>query len=466
MVSKKIKERKEDLIDLVSSFSNNYLNEDYTESAVKIVEKMARKREVPFRRGKLEIWASGIIYALAQINFLFDKTSPYYISADDICNHFNTKKSTVSKKADQIIDMLDLSPLDGEFTVAPIIPEVMHSTGDMDDFFDEAFELYARGKVSEAIKHIDSIKEDNPEYGRALFYKSMFLAESDEREAFNLFQEALHSEFSNNLEFDLEEEDVDELIDELVDYDNPEELEAVALLNFNTENYDRALYYLDLALKKDKDNDELLYYKSLSLANLGEFKKAIKTIDKAIKINPDCDRYWNDKGSFLGSMNHVNKAVKCFDKAIKLNPEDSVIWANKGFLYLQNGKYQKALDSYDKACQLELNVHNIIGKVNVYIEVDDFENAEKCLNKAGEIDDEDMEYLMAKAQLLMNQQHLEESIIYWDKCLEIDDEFAQAWFFKGLTYGLLDNDDEFEYCIDKACELDPMIVFAFDNLIE
>ena len=203
MVSKKIKERKEDLIDLVSSFSNNYLNEDYTESAVKIVEKMARKREVPFRRGKLEIWASGIIYALAQINFLFDKTSPYYISADDICNHFNTKKSTVSKKADQIIDMLDLSPLDGEFTVAPIIPEVMHSTGDMDDFFDEAFELYARGKVSEAIKHIDSIKEDNPEYGRALFYKSMFLAESDESEAFNLFQEALHSEFSNNLEFDL-----------------------------------------------------------------------------------------------------------------------------------------------------------------------------------------------------------------------------------------------------------------------
>lgn len=94
----KTKQKQKDLIELVSDFCQDNLNDDYTDLAVKLVEKMGRKHDVPFKRGRLDIWASAVIYTLAQVNFLFDKSAQYHISADMICDYFSTKKSTVSKK--------------------------------------------------------------------------------------------------------------------------------------------------------------------------------------------------------------------------------------------------------------------------------------------------------------------------------------------------------------------------------
>ena len=48
---------------------------------------------MPFKHGKLEIWAISVIYGLAQINLLFDKSFDPYLSADDMCNYFKTKKN-------------------------------------------------------------------------------------------------------------------------------------------------------------------------------------------------------------------------------------------------------------------------------------------------------------------------------------------------------------------------------------
>lgn len=92
MKDKKTKLRQEKIIELVSGFCDKKLNSEYEELCVKLIEKMGRKHDVPFKRGKLEIWASAVIYALGQINFLFDKTTEPYATPDDICNYFNTKK--------------------------------------------------------------------------------------------------------------------------------------------------------------------------------------------------------------------------------------------------------------------------------------------------------------------------------------------------------------------------------------
>jgi glycine cleavage system protein P-like pyridoxal-binding family len=60
-------------------------------------------------RGKKEIWAASIIYVIARLNFLFDKENEKYITADTICNFFNTKKSTIGNKATQIEDACNLT---------------------------------------------------------------------------------------------------------------------------------------------------------------------------------------------------------------------------------------------------------------------------------------------------------------------------------------------------------------------
>ncbi len=88
----------------------------YKQLSEKLGRKMARKREVPFVRGKLEIWAAAVIYAIGQINFLFDKSFQPYASTDDLAKYFGVSKSTVGQKAQKIRELFKLEYFDEEFS--------------------------------------------------------------------------------------------------------------------------------------------------------------------------------------------------------------------------------------------------------------------------------------------------------------------------------------------------------------
>lgn len=111
-----IEAKKNQLLEMTDSFCDSHLDEDYKRLCVKLIEKMSRKRNVPFLSGRIEIWASAIIYALGSINFLFDRSFEPYVCADDICDYFRSNKSTVSQKAKVIRDMFRMQYYDDNFS--------------------------------------------------------------------------------------------------------------------------------------------------------------------------------------------------------------------------------------------------------------------------------------------------------------------------------------------------------------
>lgn len=115
MKDPKMIEKKQQLLQLVQGFCKQYLNEDYDQLSCKMVEKLGHKQTVPFMRGKLEIWAAGIIHAIGTVNFLFDKSFEPYVSVQDICGYFGTSQSTTSQKSKMICDMFKMGYFDGEF---------------------------------------------------------------------------------------------------------------------------------------------------------------------------------------------------------------------------------------------------------------------------------------------------------------------------------------------------------------
>lgn len=110
-----ISSKKQELIRHTTEFCNEYLNNEFRQLAEKLILKMSRKRNVPFLSGKINTWGAATIYALAQINFLFDKDNELCMTPDDICDFFKTTKSTTSQKAKKICDMFKMRLWDSEF---------------------------------------------------------------------------------------------------------------------------------------------------------------------------------------------------------------------------------------------------------------------------------------------------------------------------------------------------------------
>jgi hypothetical protein len=115
MDKKEIKEREKKLLEMTGMFCSQKLDDDYFQLSEKLIKKMGRKRDVPFKRGKLEIWAAAVVYTIGSINFLFDKSFEPYMTAQEISDYFGTKNSTVSNKARQIREMFNLTMFDNEF---------------------------------------------------------------------------------------------------------------------------------------------------------------------------------------------------------------------------------------------------------------------------------------------------------------------------------------------------------------
>jgi hypothetical protein len=102
--------------EMIRAFGQKKLNDMYTNLALKLCEKIGRMRKLSIQRGRQEIWAAAIVYAIARINFLFDPTNEVYLMADEICDFFGTKKSTVGNKAAQIQKTCDVWIGDPEFS--------------------------------------------------------------------------------------------------------------------------------------------------------------------------------------------------------------------------------------------------------------------------------------------------------------------------------------------------------------
>ena len=100
-VSKK-QVRIEEVRALLNAFSGKHLSSELSDYVMKLWEQIGRKRTYVITGGKKEIWASAVVYVIARLNFLFDRSKSNYLPPEIICDFFGTKKSTVSDKATQI----------------------------------------------------------------------------------------------------------------------------------------------------------------------------------------------------------------------------------------------------------------------------------------------------------------------------------------------------------------------------
>jgi hypothetical protein len=93
----------------IHNFCEKKLNSELEGYCYRLCETLGRKRKINMLRSISEQWAASIIYVIARLNYLFDQENEYFITADDICNFFNTKKSTTGNKATQIEKLCNLS---------------------------------------------------------------------------------------------------------------------------------------------------------------------------------------------------------------------------------------------------------------------------------------------------------------------------------------------------------------------
>ena len=76
------------------------------------------------------------------------------------------------------------------------------------------------------------------------------------------------------------------------------------------------------------------------------------------------------------------------------------------------------------------------------------------------------EFLYEKGTYFLSEMEPEKAIIYYDKCLSIDDEHVEALLFKAMTCATLKREKEANDCIEKISEINPFLLMELNELFE
>jgi Domain of unknown function (DUF6398) len=104
------------IIEVSDAACHEHLDAEYGRLAQRLIARLARKRPSPLARGDVRIWAAGVVYALGQVNFLFDRTQTPHLTADELAERLGVVKTTMANKAGLINRTLGLGVFEPELT--------------------------------------------------------------------------------------------------------------------------------------------------------------------------------------------------------------------------------------------------------------------------------------------------------------------------------------------------------------
>ena len=117
-VPKAMQTKYDEIAAIVMPYCDEYLNDEYKELCLHALEKLCRKRPSPVSSGRAKTWAAGIIYAIGQNNFIFDRSQAIHMTAEEIVGPLGIAKTTAANKAAEIRKMLKINHFNSEWILA------------------------------------------------------------------------------------------------------------------------------------------------------------------------------------------------------------------------------------------------------------------------------------------------------------------------------------------------------------
>lgn len=159
-------------------------------------------------------------------------------------------------------------------------------------------------------------------------------------------------------------------------------------------------------------------------------------------VNPKQSYVWTNKGVALAKLEKYEAALECFNKATKLNPENPLAWRWKGTTIFNMSKDKGIIERTGK-----LN--------NTKYDISRFEEALKAFEKAIEIEPDYADAWFGKGAILGGLGRYEEALNAINEAIKLNPKDSGAWWNKGVALQKLGRYGEAEKAFKKAIKINP-----------
>ncbi|HOK91650.1 MAG TPA: tetratricopeptide repeat protein [Spirochaetota bacterium] len=194
-------------------------------------------------------------------------------------------------------------------------------------------------------------------------------------------------------------------------------------LHYELGDYDKALRYYEMGLKKDANNPSLLYNTALALFKKGERFQALEFLKKAAeedKIGEIAYRSYSRLGGEFLESNMFDLAENYLKLATKLRGSDPVAHYNLGVAYLRQGKNDEALKELEEAERLSPQDMGLMEQIGEsFFSLKDYDRSLRVYNKILETNSRNVKILSRIGEIYYSKGDLERAYDAYRKVTQI-----------------------------------------------
>ena len=203
-----------------------------------------------------------------------------------------------------------------------------------------------------------------------------------------------------------------------------------------------SLESFDIELSLNANHINSLIAKGTSLCLLSRKEEGIKEYNKVLELEPNNIQALLNKSIALHDLNKTNEALDCINKLIEIDNNNYLPYLTKGNILAKNGQNVEAIENY----KLSLEKNNISTQAlyNMgicYLNMKDYQQANKCFDDALLINPNLLEIYIAKAKIFEEQKNYNNAIELYNEIIPKFPYDDNIFYKKGIC---LENMEEYQ----------------------
>jgi tetratricopeptide (TPR) repeat protein len=202
-----------------------------------------------------------------------------------------------------------------------------------------------------------------------------------------------------------------------------------------------------------------------------QWAEALEACDRAIALFPQCHDLWVNKGIALRRLKRLDDALAAYDRAIELDAGDADCWLNRGVCIRAMNRphmHEKAVASYTRAVEVDprcadalMNLGNVSSRIAYFYATeaetkkDFFRRMEDAYQRALAVKPDSWELYGNMAMGFIKQGRFDEAIEQADRSIELNADYADAWYLRGYAQMELGRLPEALESFEKAAAVMP-----------